>query len=88
MSLLLEIDFTADVSSDVTLASDEKNTLILLGPKNAAVLVELKDSLGGYTVVGHMNGFDVTNRCKQISGPLTYRVRRTEGVPAGVEQVE
>lgn len=72
LSSLLASGTTAANSADVVLADGSSATLIVRDV--GRVLVEIKNASGTYQLVGDIRSD--SNVAKQISGPVTFRIRR------------
>jgi hypothetical protein len=77
ISVLLAAGITALPSADTVLDDGAGATLILRG--NGGVIVETKNSDGGYAPFGVL---DPAAQVRQVFGPMTFRVRRELVVPA------
>lgn len=79
---LLALGDTAESSDWTTLDTDEAHTLIVFGAVGASVLIEAKYGSGDEdaVVVGGLSG---SSAMRRIQGPLTYRVRRENGISSG-----
>jgi hypothetical protein len=77
ISVLLAAGTNAASSVDIALADGSSATLILRGI--GKVLVEAKNSVGGYASIGEIVS---DSPVQQLYGPMTFRARREDVVPA------
>lgn len=74
----------ATTSGDIVLAAGETaNIFLKAATAKCSARIELKDEGGGYSEAGELS---IGNAAVEISGPVTFRVRREPGHVCGVSR--